>query len=219
MWIEAKTPEGLPYFFHSSTRETRWEPPEKETLEAAEQEPEAPAPRPPAEPAAAPAGADVDVRYGGATKEEKDAALGELVVLLKELTTKRVRVQAVSKWFLGHALAAEVAEGCLKRMLDQVAVNLFSDEGPVLQRFKYSLAVLYAVDDIFKARKGPAGESAAAARAAKESEIPNFKGSYLGRFSLVSADFWTSDHLLERSRSVDAFSGTRARGTLTLKRR
>ena len=55
--------------------------------------------------------------------------------------------------------------------------------------------------------------------AAKESEIPNFKGSYLGRFPLVSADFWTSDHLLERSRSVDAFSGTRARGTLTLKRR
>ena len=56
-------------------------------------------------------------------------------------------------------------------------------------------------------------------RAGKEGEIPNFKGSYLGRFPLVSADFWTSDHLLERSRSVDAFSGTRARGTLTLKRR
>ena len=55
--------------------------------------------------------------------------------------------------------------------------------------------------------------------AAKESEIPNFKGSYLGRFPLVSADFWTSDHLSERSRSVDAVSGTRARGTLTLKRR
>ena len=54
--------------------------------------------------------------------------------------------------------------------------------------------------------------------AEKESEIPNFKGSYLGRFPLVSADFWTSDHLLERSRSVDAFSGTRARETLTLKR-
>ena len=56
-------------------------------------------------------------------------------------------------------------------------------------------------------------------RAGQESEIPNFKGSDLGRFPLVSADFWTSDHLSERSRSVDAFSGTRARGTLTLKRR
>ena len=42
-------------------------------------------------------------------------------------------------------------------------------------------------------------------RAAKESEIPNFKGSYLGRFPLDSADFWTSDHLSERPRSVDAF--------------
>jgi len=55
--------------------------------------------------------------------------------------------------------------------------------------------------------------------AGQESEIPNFKGSFLGRFPLVSADFWTSDHLSGRSRSVDALSGTRARGTLTLKRR
>ena len=55
--------------------------------------------------------------------------------------------------------------------------------------------------------------------AGKESEIPNFKGSDLGRFPLVSADFWTSDHLSERPRSVGAFPGTRARGTLTLKRR
>ena len=56
-------------------------------------------------------------------------------------------------------------------------------------------------------------------RAGQESEIPNFKGSFLGRFPLVSADFWTSDRLSERSRRVDAFPGTRARGTLTLKRR
>jgi len=51
-------------------------------------------------------------------------------------------------------------------------------------------------------------------RAGKESEIPNFKGSYLGRFPLVSADFWTSDHLSERSRSVDVFlRNARARNT------
>ena len=37
-------------------------------------------------------------------------------------------------------------------------------------------------------------------RAGKGCEIPNFKGSYLGRFPLVLADFWTSDHLSERSR-------------------
>ena len=58
-----------------------------------------------------------------------------------------------------------------------------------------------------------------AAGAARESELPNFKGSFLGRFPLVSADLWTSDHLSARPRSVDAFPGTRARGTLTLKRR
>ncbi|KAK7230486.1 hypothetical protein SO694_00176037 [Aureococcus anophagefferens] len=45
-----------------------------------------------------------------------------------------------------------------------------------------------------------------AAGAAQESEIPNFKGSDLGHFPLVSADFSTSDHLSERSRSVDVFS-------------
>ena len=62
-------------------------------------------------------------------------------------------------------------------------------------------------------------QARAAVRAGKESDIPNFKGSSLGRVPLVSADFWTSDHLSERSRSVDVLPGTRARGTLTLKRR
>merc|ERR1711938_377123 len=42
--------------------------------------------------------------------------------------------------------------------------------------------------------------AAVGARAGKGCEIPNFKGSYLGRFPLVLADFWTSDHLSERSR-------------------
>ena len=37
-------------------------------------------------------------------------------------------------------------------------------------------------------------------RAGKGCENPNFKGSYLGRFPLVLADFLTSDHLSERSR-------------------
>ena len=51
-------------------------------------------------------------------------------------------------------------------------------------------------------------------RAGQESEIPNFKGSDLGHFPLVSANSWTSDHLLERPRSVDAFSrNARARNT------
>ena len=41
--------------------------------------------------------------------------------------------------------------------------------------------------------------------AGKECEMTNFKGSHLGRFPLVSAAFWTGDHLSERSRRVDAF--------------
>ena len=36
--------------------------------------------------------------------------------------------------------------------------------------------------------------------AGKGCELPNFKGSSLGRVPLVSADFWTSDHPSERSR-------------------
>ena len=54
--------------------------------------------------------------------------------------------------------------------------------------------------------------------AAQGCEHPNFKGSHLGRFPLVLADFWTSDHLSERSRSMDVGSRTRARGTAKLKR-
>ncbi|EGB11106.1 hypothetical protein AURANDRAFT_52644 [Aureococcus anophagefferens] len=79
---------------------------------------------------------------------------------------------------------------------------------------------LESVDALIRALEAyEGGVLAVSHRAAKESEIPNFKGSYLGRFPLVSADFWTSDHFSERSRSVDAFSGTRARGTLMLNRR
>ena len=58
---------------------------------------------------------------------------------------------------------------------------------------------------------------AVAGGAGQGRDVP--KGSDLGRFPLVSADFWTSDHPTERSRRVDAVSGTRARGTLALKRR
>ena len=53
----------------------------------------------------------------------------------------------------------------------------------------------------------------------KGAKLANFKGSYLGRFPLVSADFSTNDHPSERYRSVNVFSGTRARGTTKLKRR
>ena len=59
------------------------------------------------------------------------------------------------------------------------------------------------------------GDLAARPGAGNARDVAN----YLGRFPLVSASFWTRDDLSERSRRVDAFSGTRARGTRTLKRR
>ena len=81
-------------------------------------------------------------------------------------------------------------------------------------RVEYAMGLQFAVEAL-----NLGGRVLVTCGAGQESEIPNFKGSYLGRFPLVLADFWTSDHLSERSRSVDAFPGTRARGTLTLKRR
>ena len=74
-------------------------------------------------------------------------------------------------------------------------------------------------DDAQQARAEILAKEAAADRAAKGCENPNFKGLYLGRFPLVLADFRTSDHLSERSRSMTVVSRTRARGTAKLKRR
>ena len=65
----------------------------------------------------------------------------------------------------------------------------------------------------------PRGSVLANLGAGNGRDVPNFKGSHLGRFPLVSADSWTSDQLSERARSVGAVSETRARGIPTLKRR
>ena len=53
--------------------------------------------------------------------------------------------------------------------------------------------------------------SIASTRAGNACDVPNVKGSSLGRAPLVLADAWTSDHLLERSRRVHAFFAERAR--------
>ena len=54
-------------------------------------------------------------------------------------------------------------------------------------------------------------------RAAQESEIPNFKGSSLGHFPLVSADFWTNRLLSSSSRSTAEELASKRPHTLTLK--
>ncbi|KAH8072550.1 hypothetical protein JL720_11115 [Aureococcus anophagefferens] len=97
------------------------------------------------------------------------------------------------------------------RVVDAAAATVDLDRVKIVKQVGGTVDDTELVDGIVfaqgakKAAGGPTGS--------KESEIPNFKGSFLGRFPLVSADFWTSDHLSERSRSVDAFPGTRARNT------
>ena len=54
---------------------------------------------------------------------------------------------------------------------------------------------------VISKRERDASGMNASSRAGKGCEIPNFKGWYLGHFPLVSADFWTSEHLSERSRT------------------
>ena len=102
-----------------------------------------------------------------------------------------------------HITDDDVVDSCVGEVLPGGALRAYLERASVAARFGSTLFVHGAVD----------------ARAGKESEIPNFKGSDLGHFPLVSANLWTSDHLSERSRSVDVVSVTRARGTLTLKRR
>jgi hypothetical protein len=114
--------------------------------------------------------------------------------------------------------AADDDDVSLESLLGNNDREDFVKESQMLMRLCYWVAtnvVVYGAQRV-ACNLGAPGD--AVARAGKESEIPNFKGSDLGRFPLVSADFWTSDHLSERSRSMDAFPGTRARGTLMLKR-
>ena len=127
---------------------------------------------------------------------------------------------------LGPEADIAAPAGCDEDLWVDIHVVDFCNEVDVLWRkvddrcaAKCGDAPMRAGNRVYDWCDGEPVSARAFARAAQESDIPNFKGSYLGRFALVSTDFWTSDHLSERSRSVDAFSGTRSRGTLTLKRR
>jgi len=116
--------------------------------------------------------------------------------------------------FLEHALASETWGGLLDPNRDRIRDAL--DHGGAVRGGWRPRVDFFRIEGSVAAAER---QKMVEARAAQESEIPNFKGSDLGHFPLVSADFWTSDHLSERPRSVDVVSVTRARGTLTLKRR
>ena len=143
-----------------------------------------------------------EARRFGSEAGEAFSAAARRVEAFEALDGRRPRILVAKVGMDGHDRGANV-----------VAAG-FADLG-----FDVDAGPLFNLPEEVANQAVDADVHAVGIRAAKESEIPNFKGSYLGRLPLVSADFWTSDRLSERSRSVDAFSGTRARGTLTLKRR
>ena len=73
-------------------------------------------------------------------------------------------------------------------------------DGDKRERNAVAKRLVLATDCLVDARLRHGVHAVVKRRAGKGCENPNFKGSYLGRFPLVSADFWTSDHLSERSR-------------------
>ena len=107
--------------------------------------------------------------------------------------------EIVAAWDRGEIDGAACWGNTMSYLLDNPWGGSGSDIGRVLidaatvAQWDYQTGNVLGVSDAFLA-------SDAAARAGKGCEIPNFKGSYLGRFPLVLADFWTSDHLSERSR-------------------
>jgi len=124
---------------------------------------------------------------------------------------------------LGEAHAAAGAHGDAVAAFDR-ALSLLPDEPSLCYNRANSLA------DLGRTEAAVEGYRAAVARGGDDAATRLHQGSKRERnsqlqrlisrpFSTRSADFWTSDHLSERSRSMDAFSGTRARGTITLKRR
>ena len=201
--------------------------------DAVETSPDAPLVITSADPKAFSAGGDVTAIAGGPPKDVVDFLHLEYATL--DALRERRNTIAVSDGIVMGA-GAGVFMACATRVvterarfaMPEVRIALVPDAGalrflskhcePAVARFLAVTGYNLNAHDLVAC--GLATHFVAAkSRAAQESEIPNFKGSYLGRFPLVLAGFWTSDHLLERSRSVDAFSGTRARGTLTLKRR
>jgi hypothetical protein len=136
----------------------------------------------------------------------------------KRLVARGMSYEAVQKLKVVEPWCTAKTRRGADALLELALAHEAAGEGDAARKV-YAALVLSPIADVKRrAKQLSFGFEAAETGAGKESEIPNFKGSDLGRFPLVSADFWTSDHLSERSRSMDAFSGTRARGTLMLKR-
>ncbi|KAH8071677.1 ATP binding protein [Aureococcus anophagefferens] len=127
-------------------------------------------------------------RFGPRT----EAAIGDALKLSKEFKDAYVSNEIVGLALHTPQACGELFEkaGCNAATL-RTAVKKLRGESTVQSRTPE--ASMDALNTYGK-------DLTALARAAKERDMPNFKGSYLGRFPLVSADFWTSDHLSERRR-------------------
>ena len=127
-----------------------------------------------------------------------ESVIGTLCENLESLDEPEAKASMI--WILGeYCEQIENADELLQSFLEQ-----FSEEEHAVQ-----LQLLTATVKLFL-KQPNVGQSQdmvqktldlATNRAGKGCEIPNFKGSYLGRFPLVLADFSTSDHLSERSRT------------------
>ena len=119
-----------------------------------------------------------------------------LAVLSKRPTPPRARKRQTVMGKAWHAAVTALVE----REKEEIALRAwetaidFGSTGAGLS--------IYLVAAVTESRRKDMGKCIflVVLRAGKGCEIPNFKGSYLGRFPLVLADFWTSDHLSERSR-------------------
>ena len=148
-----------------------------------------------------------DVILPRAAQSNRDTFRGELAMDAVQKVFRKHRV-VLARIFRIFATAPAVVEG---HVPGQPALS-----GPGFLRMMRDARVVTTPADA--KHDFPAGSARKVFQdvqlgAGQESEIPNPKASYLGRFPLVLADFWTSDHLPGRSRSVDAFVGTRARNT------
>ena len=147
---------------------------------------------------------NMDEARGAAMREHKD-----MKAMLR--TIEAGHTQAVLELAEAQRLAA-VERGERQRAMDQRKTEAEQASRMEAWRKKREIArrefaselrgdLSQEEEQLLQARLTSQKAALARIRAGKGCEIPNFKGSYLGRFPLVLADFWTSDHLSERSRT------------------
>ena len=149
--------------------------------------------------------AEVFERYDADGSNHLD--FDEFMGLLDDL---RVGDKIVRKRVTAYSLPPDIAKDYTDEEVAQLAhsFGLYDDSGDGVMDMKELEAAMVSLGHSLEEHELKFMLSMASISAGKGRDVP--KGSSLGRFPLVSADFWTSDHLSERSRSVDVFFWERA---------